>query len=767
MRCSSSVILLLCLPICNGQIDTLSTTEFKGTLLADGTFTTRTSVSEQADIALDIRDMGIAINDNSDYITARNIYLAGSNSLVYDKAGNVLPYKRTIQTLSTDPTLFNGMTYIFHLFGLAGGNSQSLGGANALQRYRNYSDGFILSKFNDLESSALGLEAIVALTMWMYVTHEVWDSIADCADAVDSSLSSSYTLTNNENSARSFDTAMAYYVGSGQEAGSTNGHSLYALAQKAATKFDTLDSGMAIANEKMRVYFEIGSIDLSVENACETQDRFSNLWTISNLMVNAMTIPLIQMLIAAMIENDAERVKLYALSIVPQMSVCKESSYRKIKEALLDKPFNANFMTDILTELQSMYSCLGVTCEDIGAYRDEQGNIKVARCADIPVHLPLAGYTPTTYIHEMNQMDLDAQQISFLVNLEKNKYAEYIYRHGKNAHMLDISDQTFRSLQSYATYDQREHAHFFSLFVDYFNDKRYADTRILKILNNELWDTPIQRSKAIAVSLQYQLLFMAILAELSDAIMDCESKDKSKNIDVLSTVPSFGRKNSWDEVATLLIGSLEGPAIGGAPDINDGRFFYHLNNKRCSEFQVCNEEEYSAINNEMLNLLYAGQAQMNVHDCENLARTVRQISHLLLIPLIQSLIHYAVANQQLPMNSNEAILAEGEEFALAILPILATVHPVAASLIESNMIARVDTKPVESGAERVGDALYVLLKEFMIKCKYVGVTEGGIDACTDEAVRAETFASSKSSSSRIVIGGSSAFIGFALFSYFL
>merc|ERR1711862_126470 len=111
---------------------------------------------------------------------------------------------------------------------------------------------------------------------------------------------------------------------------------------------------------------------------------------------------------------------------------------------------------------------------------------------------------------------------------------------------------------------------------------------------------------------------------------------------------------------------------------------------------------------------------------------------------------------------DEDVLAQGE-FALSILPILATVNPVGASLIENNMIARVDTRPVESGAKRVGDALYVLLKEFMIKCKYVGVTENGIDACTDDAASAEAFASSKKSSGNRNSIGSTIFIGFALF----
>lgn len=727
---------------CNSQLDT-SSTEFKGTLLADGTFTTHTAVTAQADLALDIQEMTSAIS-NGDYITARNIYMAGSNSMLYDKNGNILPSKRTLQSLTVDPTLFNGMSYSVHLFGLAGGSGVSSMSSDSLQRYRGYANDFILSKFNNLESSSLGLEAVVALTMWMYVTHELWDSVSDCNESVDNSLTSSYTLTNNEKGARSFDTAMAYYIGSGQVAGSSTGYSLYALAQKAANKFNTLDSGMALVNEKMRVYFEIGSINQNIQNACESRDKFKNLWTISNLMVSAMTIPLIQMLIAAMVENDAERVKLYALSIVPQMSVCKESSYKKLKESLLDQPFNANYMSDILTELQGMYACLGITCEDIGSYRDDAGNIKLAQCADIPIHLPLAGYTPTTYIHEMSQMDLDAHQISLLVKLEKNKYAEYIYRYGKNTHMLDLSDQTFRSLQTYATYDEREHAHFFNLYVDYFNDKKYAHTRVLSILNNDLWDTPSQRSKAISIVLQYQLLFMATLAELSDAIVDCQAKKELDNP---------GNLNAWDEVAALLIGSLEGSSIGGADDIKDGKFFYHLSNTRCAEFQVCNEEEYSAINNEMLNLLYAGQAQLNVYDCDNLARTVRQLSHLMLIPLIQSVLHYAIINQDFVITSDDDSIAQGEEFALILLPILATVHPVAASLIENNMIARVDSKPVENGASTVGDALYVLMKEFMIKCKYVGVTDGGIDACTDQAVRDEVFASSKSAASRI--GGKS------------
>merc|ERR1712176_472366 len=183
------------------------------------------------------------------------------------------------------------MTFDFSLYGLSGLNRDSI------NEYKDYISTYMFSLFSD-ESDLVG-EALIALTMWMYVTHELWNNVKDCAEA--------FEEVNTLKNKKSFDAAIGYFIGTGQESGSRKGWSVYALMQAAAEQFDTLDGGLAVSNEKMRVFYKIGSMSLVSKNSpvCQSHVSFRSMWTISNLMIRAMMVPLIQMLIAAIMENDA------------------------------------------------------------------------------------------------------------------------------------------------------------------------------------------------------------------------------------------------------------------------------------------------------------------------------------------------------------------------------------------------------------------------------------------------------------------------------
>lgn len=715
------VLLFSILKCCTCQGD------FEGTVLADGTFTTITDVSNEADISLDIRDIMEAIDDG-DYIGARNIFMAGSNSRLYDTLGNELPYKRSLESLSNGEDLLGDMTFDFSLYGLSGLNR------NSINEYKDYMSTYMFSLFSD-ESDLVG-EALIALTMWMYVTHELWNNVKDCAEA--------FEEENPLKNKKSFDAAIGYYIGTGQESGSRKGWSVYALMQAAAEQFDTLDGGLAVSNEKMRVFYKIGSMSLVSKNsaACQSHVSFRSMWTISNLMIRAMRVPLIQMLIAAIMENDTDRVELYALAIVPQMSMCSSSSLRKLKEFLINNSYNEKYSLQILTLLQSMYDCLGVTCEDIGSYTKD-GVVQLAKCADTPDDLPMAGYTPRSDVHEYAKLDQDVKQITILVSLQNYKFAQLVYQFGKNAHVMDISDQSFRSIQTLATTEDRELARAYPIWEDYFNDKQYADTAIMSILqdSHSKWKSIGQQVMALSVLLRFQVMYMAILFELQKALDHCDESDNPGN---------SRNNNSWDQAASFIIGSLEGTQIGGSSNLDDGRFFFNLSNKLCDQFHVCHssdDETYSIINNEIINYLYAGQAQLDNQDCQQLITTARKIEHLLLIPIIQSVLKYAISNQNISPDSNSPDIAAGEEFALTILPLLHHLNPDKASLVKQNMIPNKGTPYVINGPVAVGDALYDILFKYRIKCRYVGSTTDGIDACTADAAQLQKFSSATPSQS--------------------
>ena len=65
------------------------------------------------------------------------------------------------------------------------------------------------------------IEASVALNLWMYTVYNLHMSVENCRNNFD------------DHALHSLNVAAAYWIGEGQENGSNEGHSLYALAEKA------------------------------------------------------------------------------------------------------------------------------------------------------------------------------------------------------------------------------------------------------------------------------------------------------------------------------------------------------------------------------------------------------------------------------------------------------------------------------------------------------------------------------------------------------
>ena len=162
-----------------------------------------------------------------------------------------------------------------------------------------------------------------------------------------------------------------------------------------------------------------------------------------------------------------------------------------------------------------------------------------------------------------------------------------------------------------------------------------------------------------------------------------------------------GGAHQWDEVAAFLVGSMEGAGEGGAGDLEDGQLMWNLANKRAFQFQTESKMGYSVINAELEDLLFAGRAEAdaNALDCG------------MLLPIIQSTIQYAIIYEELSSSSTNADLAEGETFALSVLPIIAQYDANSAALIQENMEVRAGQPMVRDGPQKVADAFYESLAE--------------------------------------------------------
>ena len=130
----------------------------------------------------------------------------------------------------------------------------------------------------------------------------------------------------------------------------------------------------------------------------------------------------------------------------------------------------------------------------------------------------------------------------------------------------------------------------------------------------------------------------------------------------------------------------------------------------------------------MAHNLFAGRGEMDAPDCDAMKWESEKIKHIVLIPVIQSVILYAVRNQYLEIDSQAKQLGEGEAMTKAILPIVNSYASESAEFLRRNMVIEAGVKPVQDGPKAVADAMHEVLDDFGISCLIIG-SVGGINAC--------------------------------------
>ena len=365
---------------------TVSGVASQGTDLG-GSVVTRTDVEKFADLALDVRDIKqqLAAGESG---AALSLYLNGRN------AESSPGIKVTLKSLSDDMSALLDSTsrtpptpaYLFHLFGLADRD------VSRLSDHRLYAGNFVQTSLSS--GSALSSDAIVALNMWMYATHLLYAGIDTCQRRTVADNPNAFTIGGG-----GMDEFIALWIGHDQRPGNDDGHSLYALAQKAATLFGQ-NKPEAPVNSNLKLLYNDGASVLSFPNACSRNNKETvpQLWVTAQRMLFQMNIPLMQMLIDAVVSRNTAATRLYAQALVPQIAQCRPSVYKRLKESLLDGTSVISRSEDVIRDLQAAYDCLGFTCSDIGAYRTDV----LAQCADVPVNIPLAEYAPTTRVHSVS-----------------------------------------------------------------------------------------------------------------------------------------------------------------------------------------------------------------------------------------------------------------------------------------------------------------------------------------------------------------------------
>jgi hypothetical protein len=368
----------------------------EGTKLVGNTIT-RTNISSLADITKDIREMDTYCSEDN-VESARNIYKDG-------KYG-----EHSLRYLATHPHHFNNdLTFAFQMYGLSGGKPED--SAN----YELFASQYIDKLFDEGKCGTAVLASLELIT-WMHVSYVNWDILRSCSIAADPEFDN--LAAGVDNLPGKADQIVAYWIGSIQRGSdSTGGYSLYSKANIVGDLFGTTIISGSRVNKNILDDYEIISGILSQENACVsdyTKLRTSEaLWPALVDISRQMLVPQIQQLIYAMLEENLDDIGVHARIVIPQLSQCRYSSYNFLKGVLLDNLYDPSKFHKTLKALQSSYSCLGLSCQDIGIPHEfDDSALGCNVYSDVPV---LAGYPAGSDVTEESKIDLDIHQINILV----------------------------------------------------------------------------------------------------------------------------------------------------------------------------------------------------------------------------------------------------------------------------------------------------------------------------------------------------------------
>jgi hypothetical protein len=261
-----------------------------------------------------------------------------------------------------------------------------------------YAHNLVMSFFDDVNYSTpisdrtLPAEAAVAMNLWSYIIHKVQTAVNLC--------STGGSLVGADG-VHLLDEVAAYWIGSEQETGDSNkGHSLYNLAEKSGKEFGQVGLDQSRVNRNVLKLLKEASMQVAFENGCSVNPFVaSNLRQVVHKIVSQMTVPLIQHLILNLISNDRGRVKIYSHALIPLVAGCKQSTYTYLKEKLLSPSYQYHISEtkDIIEKIQDAYSCLGLSCNDIGDLITSE-----VLCVDRDNHQAMAGYKPTSDVREVS-----------------------------------------------------------------------------------------------------------------------------------------------------------------------------------------------------------------------------------------------------------------------------------------------------------------------------------------------------------------------------
>lgn len=357
------------------------------TPISDGLYIATTYIADKSAIAFDVKEIEERLGVK-DVERATFIYEEGMNSKIYDENGMPTSKERSIQdfSLTSGRVMLRDPTYNLFVTGLSDEHNEFLG-----KPVVDYADSYVSALL--YSASPIAGDAMVAIPIWMEVAHSLHSAYEACRSSV---LSEDRTVDGRELAgslvaARFIDEAAAYWIGDGQATGSSSrGHLLYALAETISEEYGESSSSQSSINTLIVDLLQQAKNHIAISRSCTTStDSHLKLRSIIDEMIPIMAIPLLRSLLHAMQRIDTEKVRMYAVAVLPLFAKCNPSTYLELKNDLIDNTLLSTEMNYVYSKIMSLYECLGLSCGLIGKI---SGDDFAYKCEDGSNVKSLAGY---------------------------------------------------------------------------------------------------------------------------------------------------------------------------------------------------------------------------------------------------------------------------------------------------------------------------------------------------------------------------------------
>jgi len=264
----------------------------------------------------------------------------------------------------------------------------------------------------------------------------------------------------------------------------------------------------------------------------------------------------------------------------------------------------------------------------------------------------------------------------------------------------------------------------YQVYRAYYGEYDYAHQFVMDALGNAVTGTGSAaagvfmnlgddaREQGVKKGTAYMNVWMYVIHEIEDAIMDCQNSCTDPTTQTCNQDPV----HAIDEAAAFYAGSLEGTTATG--DADKGKLVFRLAEKRCANFGTCTGSAGQAkANQEIIQKLSEAQTKLRQSKCVEVIEIKKRIVELMSIPLIQGSIRYAYKVGE----DGEGLKAkaEGAVFSAAILPRVAACDAAKAKIISDNMKINAGTF-MTSGFTAVKEAFEATYECLGITCEDIG-----------------------------------------------